>query len=72
MKYNINLILNSSRTRKVPRIIALVKAIVPSEPDFKVTLRDPTGEIEGALQKKAVELHPGIVSGCVVVLEQVE
>ena len=51
--------------------MALVKAVVPTDADFKVTLRDPTGEIDGALQRKAIELHPSIVSGAVIVLEQV-
>lgn len=71
LQYNIGYILDNRRVKKIPRLVALVKAVVPTDADFKVTLRDPTGEIDGALQRKASELHPSIVSGAVVVLEQV-
>jgi Homologous recombination OB-fold protein len=40
--------------------------------DFRVTLRDPTGEIDGAIQRKAIEMHPSIACGAVVVLEEVK
>jgi hypothetical protein len=63
--------LENKRAKKIPRLVALVKAVVPTDADLKVTLRDPTGEIDGALQRKAIELHPSIISGAVIVLEQV-
>ncbi len=58
-------------TMKVPSLVALIKAVVPTDSDFRITLRDPTGEIDGALQRKAMEAYPGLVCGSVVVLEQV-
>jgi hypothetical protein len=71
LKYSIDHILENRRIKKIPRLVALVKAVVPTDADFRITLRDPTGEIDGALQRKAIELHPSIISGAVIVLEQV-
>lgn len=51
--------------------MVLVKTVIPTEADLRITLRDPTGEMEGALHRKAIESHPSIISGAVIVLEQV-
>jgi len=71
LKYNIGYILGNGKTKKIPRIVALVKRVLPTDADLKITLRDPTGEMEGALHRRAIESHPSIVSGAVIVLEQV-
>lgn len=49
----------------------LVTALLPTDADFKVTMRDPTGEIKGTLQRKALDSNPLIAVGSVVVLNKV-
>lgn len=45
LKYCIESVLNVGFKTKVPLLVVLVKALVPTEGDYKMVLRDPTGII---------------------------
>jgi len=80
LNYNLRHLQKHQHIKKVSKMIVLIKTIVPPEEssgpnasnNYVVSLRDPSGEMNGAIMRKScIEAHPNLCCGCVVVLHQV-
>merc|ERR1712196_745819 len=64
-------ILDGGFKKKVPSLVVLVKAFAGIDGSALITVKDPTGEMQGTLHMGALQEHPGITIGAVLVLNKV-
>jgi hypothetical protein len=56
---------------KTPELVVLVKCVRFDFDDAKVTLRDPSGDMEGTVSRQTIEEYPELQQGAVLVLKDV-
>jgi hypothetical protein len=56
---------------KTPELVVLVKAVRFDSDDAKVTLRDPSGDMDGTISRQTIEEFPDLQQGAVLVLKDV-
>ncbi|KAF2071614.1 hypothetical protein CYY_007062 [Polysphondylium violaceum] len=72
LKYNIDYVLREGYLKKVPLLVVMLKSITQSDGDYLVLVSDPSGEMEGHLQRKIVlEAYPEMSVGWILVLKYV-
>jgi len=70
-KMNIAKILDGGYKQKIPQLIVLVKACTVIGRNALLSLKDPTGEMEGTVHTEALSEHTNITIGAVLVLTKV-
>lgn len=69
---NIEFVLTRGFLTKVSRLLVAVCAVAPTiDSNVRLTLRDPTGTMDGIAQRRALEQRPDVKVGCVLWLKKV-
>jgi hypothetical protein len=71
LRFNIQYIYAGGFHQKVAQLLVFVKSCSSSGADFRIVARDPSGEIEGTIERAAVDDHPGLAEGCVLMLQDI-
>ncbi len=71
LRYNIAYITRGGFSQKIPILVVLIKKFSSADGDATVELIDPTGQIDGCIQRAALESWPAISTGAVLALKKV-
>lgn len=70
-KFSIEYVLQDGWRVKVPQLVVVIKSIA-TDTNASVTLKDPTGEMQGTIHASVLDIHPNLIKrGAVLFLRQV-
>ena len=71
LQFNIAHIIKYGYARKVPFLVAVVRACAPATSgDVHATLADPTGSLSATVHRRAITAHPQLDTGAAVILKK--